>query len=126
VKLDIEGDYLRVRLNPLEKILGFRRSFRLPSQNIASAFTDRPPWNLAQVRSPGAHLPFLLKAGTYYGGRRKEFWFATAFRPFLTIELRDWDYDRIVITTGENTAWARRINQMVEQTTSQWVANDSP
>ena len=52
--------------------------------------------------------------GTYHGERGKEFWQTTLGRPFLTIGLRDWDYNRIILTLGDNETWAERINQAVQ------------
>jgi len=114
VKLSIEYNRLDIKLNPLEKMLCHRGSLSVPMSNVASASTKKPRWEWKQVRAPGTHVPFVIKAGTYYGGRGKEFWQATVGKPFVTIELRDWDYDRIVLTLSDNHAWAQRINQAAQ------------
>ena len=113
MKLNIEEDKLQIKLNPLEIILSFRGSLRVPLDHITQVSTKRPEWKWKQVRAPGAYIPFLLKMGTYHGGG-KEFWRTTLGRPFLTIELRDWDYKRIVLTLDDNETWAERINQAVQ------------
>ncbi len=114
MKLNIEEDKLQIKLNPLEIILSFHGSLRVPLNHIIQVSTKRPEWEWKQVRVPGAYIPFLLKMGTYYGGQGKEFWQKTLGRPFLIIELRDWDYNRIVLTMDDNEAWAERINQAVQ------------
>jgi len=114
VKLNIEENKLQIKLNPLEIVLSLRGSLRVPLDHITQVSTKRPEREWKQIRAPGAHIPFLLKAGTYHGGRGKEFWQTTLGKPFLTIELRDWDYNRIVLTLGDNKAWEDRINQAVQ------------
>jgi len=111
MKLNIEDDKLHIKLNPLEMLFGHRGSFSVPLSNVASASTEKPSREWKQVRAPGTHVPFVIKAGSYHGRRGKEFWQTTVGRPFLTIELRDWDYDRIVLTLSNARAWAERINQ---------------
>jgi hypothetical protein len=110
VKLNIKDKKLHIKLNPLEMAFSHRGSIEVPLDHIASVSTKRPHWEW-QVRAPGTHLPFVIKAGTYHGRQSKEFWQTTAGRPFLTIKLQDWDYDRIVITLSNAHAWAERINQ---------------
>jgi hypothetical protein len=111
VKLNIEDSKLHIKLNPLEMLFGHRGSFTIPLSNVASASTEKPGREWKQVRAPGTYVPFVIRAGTYYGRQSKEFWQTTVGRPSLTIELRDWDYDRIVLTLSNARAWAERINQ---------------
>ncbi len=111
MKLNIEDNKLHIKLNPLEMLCGHRGSFTVPLSNVASASTKKPGREWKQVRAPGTHVPFVIKAGSYHGRRGREFWQTTVGRPFLTIELRDWDYDRIVLTMSNAHAWAERINQ---------------
>ena len=114
MKLEVGEKNLQVKLNPLEKLFSLRGDLKLPLEKVVGASAERPSWNLGQIRAPGTHLPFILKAGTYHDGKGREFWFATAFKSFLTINLRDWDYDRVIVTMGGNDTWARRINGVVE------------
>ena len=114
MKLKIEDNKFHIKLNPLEKLLSHRGSVSVPMSNVSSTSTKRPRREWKQVRAPGTHVPFVIKAGTYHGGRGKEFWMATVSKPILTIELRDWDYDRIVLALSDNHAWAQQINQAAQ------------
>jgi hypothetical protein len=94
-------------------MFSFRGSIGVPLDHITSASTKRPDTNWKRIRAPGAYVPFLLKVGTYYTRQGKELWYSTIGKGYLTIELSDWDYHRIVLTMGNNKAWAERINQAV-------------
>ena len=113
MRLNIEDQKLKIKLNPLEKMFSFRGSIEIPLDHITSASTKRPDRNWKVIRAPGAYLPFVLRVGTYYSGQGKELWYSTRGKGYLTIELSDWDYRRIVLTLGDNEAWAERINQAV-------------
>lgn len=62
------------------------------------------------IRAPGTHLPGVIKAGTYYTRQGREFWYVTAQR-FLSFELHQEPYQKIVLTTEHNQAWADRLTQ---------------
>ena len=111
MKLKIEDQKLKIKLNPLERVFSFRGIIEVPLDHITSVSTKRPDVTWKRIRAPGAYVPFVLKAGTYYVGQGKEFWYSTLGKGYLTIELSDWDYHRIVLTLGDNEAWAERISQ---------------
>lgn len=111
MKLELADEILHIRLNPLEVILSQHGSLRVPVDRITGASTARPEKDWGQMRAPGTHIPFLLKAGTYYGGQSREFWYTTVGMPYLVVELTSWDYNRIVLTMSDNQTWAERINR---------------
>jgi hypothetical protein len=114
MKLDIDNDVLHIRLNPLEIILSQHGSLHVPLDRVTGASADKPGSEWGQLRAPGTHIPFLLKAGTYHGGQSKEFWYTTIGMPHLVIDLTGWDYNRIVLTMSDNKAWTQRINQAIQ------------
>jgi len=114
MKLNIDNDVLHIRLNPLEVILSQHGSLRVPLERITGASADKPKAEWGQIRAPGTHIPFLIKAGTYHGGQSKEFWYTTIGMPYLVIETMAWDFNRIVFTMSDNKAWAERINKTIQ------------
>ena len=113
MKINIDNNILKVKLNPLEMILSFRRSLNIPLERITGVSTEKPPWNWG-ARAPGIHIPFLVKMGTYLVSDGREFWMTTIGRPYLIIEIQGWDYARVVLTTSENRLWAERITQATQ------------
>ena len=113
MRLGIQDGRLEIRLNPLETLVSFRRLLSIPLDKIMEVSTERPKLDWRQIRSPGTHIPFVIKAGTYYGGGGRDFWHATIGRPVLMVAVRDWDCDRIVVSIGNNQEWAERIRKAI-------------
>jgi hypothetical protein len=104
MRISIGNKSVVVSLSPLEKLLSFRfTDIVIPYSSIRSFFNATPPhttWN--EFRFPGSFLPRVIKAGTFYSSRGKEFWYVSYFRsPFyLTVELNDSRYDRIILSNA--------------------------
>ena len=113
MKLDIDNDILKVKLNLLEILLCFRSSLSIPIDRITEVSTEKPGWDWG-ARAPGIHIPFLVKMGTYLAGGGREFWATTIGKPYLLIEVEGWNYARVVLTVGENKLWAERIRQEIQ------------
>ena len=112
MKIHLNQDYLDVELNPLEKYISFHGSFSVPLVNISCALAEKPDWHMLAVRSPGTHIPFILKAGTYHTGAGAEFWCATIKKKHLVIFLNGWNYQRIVLSPGNADELAEKINKV--------------
>jgi hypothetical protein len=113
MKLDIDNNTLKVMLNPLEMLLSFRRSLKIPVDRITEVSTEKPGWQWG-ARAPGVHIPFLVKMGTFLASGGQEFWVTTTGRPYLVIKTEGWDYATIVLTTGQNKLWAERLRQEIQ------------
>jgi hypothetical protein len=87
----------------------------IPLERIDRVTTSEPQSDWAEIRAPGTFLPGVIKAGTYYTKRGKEFWYVTTDRDYLTLELRDEPYRRIVITIPDNLAWGERIDRALAE-----------
>ena len=113
MRLSIEDSALKVRLSLLEKVLSVRGSFRIPLDHIAGASTWRPRTTWREIRASGSYVPGVIKAGTYFTGRGREFWYTTRGDRVLNIELNSGFYRRLVLTLDGNQEWADRINATV-------------
>lgn len=112
MKLEIDNHHLTIKLNPVEKFLAVHgKDLKIPLDRIVWAAANSLGWQMAAVRAPGTHIPFLVKAGTYISATGREFWFATAGRKHLTIELEGWDYQRMVLAPGNPADIAETINK---------------
>lgn len=97
MKLCVEKDVLKIRLSAVEKILSMHGSLAVNLRDIVSVGTDMPKQTWKEVRAPGTFLPGLVKAGTYYSGRGREFWCLFRGRQPLRIELRNNSYRRFIL-----------------------------
>ncbi len=112
MRLSIGDGRLKVRLSLLEKVLSVRGSLEIPLDSIARAHTTTPRSAWWDIRAPGTCLPWVIRAGTYFTRRGREFWYVTRNRHFLIIELREGFYERIILSFDDNECWADRINRL--------------
>jgi hypothetical protein len=74
----LERDTMVVRLGLWEKLAAVRwRDLRLARAAMCGVERSIPPSTLKHVRAPGTYVPGLIKAGSYYTSRGREFWFVT-------------------------------------------------
>ncbi|MBM3944467.1 MAG: hypothetical protein FJ317_03125 [SAR202 cluster bacterium] len=76
---------------------------------------DLPKRYWLSLRVPGTFLPFIIKAGTYFiwreGKFRREFWYTTAAKHFLVVNMKSGRYERVVLGLDDAEEWARRIRE---------------
>jgi hypothetical protein len=111
----LEGK-LQIEFSFKEQLLAvrFHKVWQIPLINITQATTELPPTTWKEIRAPGSFVPGLIKAGTYYTDRGKEFWYVTRKNNFgnvLTIDLKDEPYQRIVLNDIENNQqWQQQLS----------------
>lgn len=112
--LSLDNNILHVNLTFWEKVwaVQFNHKFEIPLEHIEQATTEKPLTHLTDVKLPGTWIPGLLRAGTYYAGQGREFWYAAHDKPCLTLKLKDEFYQTVVLTPNEPEAWVDKINQL--------------
>jgi len=118
MQLVMDADRLELTLEGWEHLLAFRiRPLSVPLAHVERAEASRPPFTWKSLRAPGTSVPGLLKAGTYYTDRGKEFWYVErrdGQQP-LTLELRDEPFRRLVLSIADARGWADRINDAIRR-----------
>jgi len=110
LKLEISDGKLKIDFGGLEKVLGIRGGFEIPLEHIVKVGTEAHRTGWKEVRAPGAHLLGVIKAGTYYTPRGREFWYVTE-KGVLVLELENEPYKRIVLSVDGNEEWVGRIKE---------------
>jgi hypothetical protein len=87
------------------------KTFEIPLAHIERVSTEKPTSTWTEIRALGTSIPGVIKAGTYYTGSSKEFWYATRDKDYLVLDLRDELYQKIVLTADQNQSWAESITQ---------------
>ena len=116
MQITLADDQLILTLEGAERLWAFKLGpITVPRANVARAETALPRTTWKELRAPGTFLPGVIKAGTYYTDRGKEFWYAVRSRKDnpLTIELTGASYRRLVVTIDDAANWAERINAWV-------------
>jgi hypothetical protein len=101
--LHIDNGNLKIGFSFWEKVWGFHGSFRIPLSHVREIKHEIPVTSWRELRIPGSFVPGVIKAGTYYTPRGKEFWYVTRWgKQFVTIELEHEKYRRIVLGLDED------------------------
>ena len=118
MNLNTINNQLYIELEWYEQLWAFtiNKTFEIPLAHIERVTDEEPLSNWAELRAPGTFLPGVIKAGTYYTKQGKEFWYVTNDKNYLTLELKDEPYKRIIFTLDDNEVWIERINQIKLET----------
>jgi hypothetical protein len=111
--LSLVGDRLTLQWEWYEQLwaFNFNQTFDIPLTHIEAVTIDEPLSSWQEIRAPGSFLPGVIKAGTYYTNRGKEFWYVTSDRNYLVLALHDESYQRIILTLEGNESWQERIHE---------------
>lgn len=110
--LNIIGSRLKIELEWYEKLWAFRfQDLEIDLQHIERVSTEKPLSSWTEIRAPGTAIPGVIKAGTYYTNRGKEFWYVTQDKNYLILELRNEEYKRVILNVEDGEGWRERIEQ---------------
>ena len=111
MQLSLNQNQLVIQLDWYEQLLAFtlHNPIVIPLDHLLQVTAEEPQSRWTDLRAPGTHLPGVIKAGTYYTRHGREFWYVTADRKFLVLELREEPYQKIVLTLENNHDWVDRI-----------------
>ncbi|MEO1428477.1 MAG: hypothetical protein AAFV71_05295 [Cyanobacteria bacterium J06633_8] len=116
MNLNIVEESLQIEFTLKEQFLAVRlkKLWEIPLSHIQKVTTIAPQTTWKELRSPGTALPGLVRAGTYYSQRGKEFWLVNYRKNnYLTIELQNENYKRIVMTVDNNEFWQQRLVERI-------------
>ncbi len=97
----IDKDVMSIELSNLEKILSFHNSLKLPISQITEVSDTLLPPTWKEIRAPGTAIPGLIKAGTYYTFRGKEFWMLKKKDNPIRIELKNNKFKRLILGVND-------------------------
>jgi len=112
MNLNITDDKLKIEFTLKEQLLAARlhKNWQISLAHIQQVTTAKPESSWKELRAPGSNFPGVIKAGTYYTKRGKEFWFVCKDSDYLVIELEDESYKRIILNVDDNQSWQQRLS----------------
>ncbi|MEH2066697.1 MAG: hypothetical protein V7K47_00600 [Nostoc sp.] len=115
MNLSIIDDKLQIEFMLKEQLLAVRlnKLWQIPLAHIKQVTIAEPQSNWRELRAPGSFIPKVVKAGTYYTNRGREFWYVNRETNYLNIELLDESYKRIILTVDNNESWQQRLAQII-------------
>jgi hypothetical protein len=91
-------DNIQFEVLGLHKLWAFKSQITVPQSNIVSVQQVEGPLSIFKgLKMPGTHLPSVIAAGTYFKGGKKSFWDVVNSKNCIVVELKDSNYDQLVI-----------------------------
>lgn len=119
--LNLQEHAIKIQLEPTERLWGFHLSghIEVPLETIQSVTIERPNTTWQELRAMGTYLPWVIKAGTYYSKRGREFWYVQGDDPCLCIDISEGYYKRIVLGTTQAANWQSQIQHQLQNSLAQ-------
>lgn len=116
VLIHTTADDLSLELTAVEKLLCFRfRPLVLRREQVERVTSGVPETSWTDLRAPGTAVPGLIRAGSYFTRRGREFWLVQFKRHthVATIDLTGHRYRRLVLGSSDSdlaaffTSWSQ-------------------
>ncbi|MEO8726996.1 MAG: hypothetical protein ABI383_12850 [Acidobacteriaceae bacterium] len=106
VELSISGDPLVLRVEGADKLWALKSSLEIPLRHIAGVRADpeiaRGWWH--GLKMLGTNFPGVITAGSFYQDGRRVFWDVHNPENTIVIELRDDQYDELIVEVADTRA----------------------
>ena len=111
MNINLDDNVIKIQLEPLERLWSFHisQSIEVPLSHIQSVRIEQPHTNWKELRAPGTYVPRLIKAGTYYTERGREFWYVQGEQRSLCLDIIDDYYKRIVLASPQADRWRAQV-----------------
>ena len=114
----VDLDHLTITITGFDRAFSLERRLGVPLGKISSAKVlerkEIPPTPGTWLRSPGTHIPGLVRHGSYGHAPHREFWAMYRQRLALVIAVEDWDYARLVLGIKDAPVHAAEIRTAAE------------
>lgn len=113
MQLDYSATKLQIKLTGLERMWALKALVSVPYSNIDSveARENSGLGLFSGIRMPGTHIPGVLRAGVFYHKKKKLFLYLHKDNPVLKLELRDHQFDEILISLDDPYIEAATIQE---------------
>lgn len=101
IELTTEPKQVLIDLTAINGLLAIKRHLQIPTHLITGVEAMNrkavPPGEGTWLRAPGTYIPGLIRHGSYSRPPHREFWAVFRQKQVLVINIRDWDYVRVVL-----------------------------
>lgn len=101
VHFELTDRELIVQVNGLHKLWSLKSELRIDRTHVVGVHTDLSKVESFGLRFPGTYIPGLIKAGTYIHATGKDFWDVVNRSKSLVIELKDEEYQHLVVEVDD-------------------------
>ncbi|RAV32852.1 hypothetical protein [Corynebacterium heidelbergense] len=109
-RLHIDGDNLVITPRGMNKLWGFRSALSIPLRHIRGATADDSiAADKRGLRAPGLSIPGKY-VGTFHRDGEKMYWNVHRGEQTLVLQLKEEQFDRIVLSIPDAKSTERRLN----------------
>jgi hypothetical protein len=116
-EVELANDSLIIHVKGADRLWTLRSSLTIPLEHVKGVSADpaaaRGWWH--GLRAPGAHLPGVIKAGTFYQDKEKVFWDVHDPEKTIIIDLKDEQYSKLVVEVADPQKAVGDISQALEK-----------
>jgi hypothetical protein len=128
VEVSVEGDQAVFAVQGWDKLWALRSRLEIPLAHIKGAHTDPSPkmgW-FQGLKVLGASIPNVFRAGTFYQDGGWVFWDVRDPDKAIVVELRDEQFQQLVIEVCDPTATVSLLNRSVGDRGAEPLAAPDP
>ena len=110
-EVEITQNTLIVHVRGMDRLWALKSRLETPLSHVVGAQVDpevAQGWHKG-IRAPGAHVPGVITAGTFYQEGERVFWDVHDSEKTVVIHLKDERYARLVIKVDDPSATAAAI-----------------
>jgi len=114
VKVNINEERVLVEIEGTQRFLALKNQIKIPISKIESVSTENvdPPWIAGRL---GTHMPPWFWAGTFWTlERKKRFYYVRNKDKCVTLNLKDQDYDQVIIEVDDKESIANEIKKVLK------------
>src|SRR5215467_2670153 len=117
-KIELTANTVTVQVEGADQIWSLKSRLEIPLTHVVSAEIDpetEQEWHkwFLGWRAPGAHLPGVIAAGTFYQHGERVFWDVHHPEKAITLRLTDERYARLVVEVDDPAATVAAIQQAI-------------
>lgn len=106
VEVSVNGEKLSLEVKGLDKLWAFKGHLEVPLAHIGRVYADPQAahhwWK--GLKMPGANVPGVITAGTFYQDGKRVFWDVHNPDNTIAIELNDEQYNMIIVEVEDPDA----------------------
>ena len=100
LSVNLTNEEVVIEMTGLDGVWSMRREVRFPRSAVSKAYLKPKGMSSPMWRTPGTHVPRIIKAGVYRGKGRREFWFTRYKSEAVVFDLEGEEFDRVVVDAG--------------------------
>jgi hypothetical protein len=110
--ITVEGKFVVFRPHGLDRVWALKNELKIPLSHVKGVSTERQNWMvLKQLKMGGTGLPWVIKAGRWWGREGFLFYDMHNLNDCVTVSTKDEFYTKIIFEVEDKEAVAKMIKK---------------